>query len=128
MRTAVLDASALLAFFSNEPGSEQVAQLIMDGVIMSTVNLSEVIAKLSEANVPEQVIHKSLDLLGIEIIAFDVNHAYKAGLLRLATKTFGLSFGDRACLALAQHFTLPAVTADKTWVKLTLGITVQLIR
>ena len=128
MNTAVLDASALLAFFNNETGSDQVAQLIMNGVIMSTVNVSEVIAKLNEANVPEQVIHESLDLLGINVIAFDMNCAYQAGLLRSTTKVFGLSFGDRACLALARNLNLPAVTADKTWMKLTVDITVQLIR
>jgi ribonuclease VapC len=128
MGTTVLDASALLAFLNKEVGSEQVAQSIMDGAIMSTVNVSEVIAKLSEANMPEETIHEALDLLGIETIDFNMACAYQAGLLRPMTKTLGLSFGDRACLALAQHFSLPAVTADKTWQKLTLGINVQVIR
>ena len=128
MGTAVLDASALLAFLNKEAGSGQVARSIMDGAIMSTVNVSEVIAKLSEANMPEDAIHESLELLGIETIDFNMTCAYQAGLLRPITKTLGLSFGDRACLALAQHLRLPAVTADRTWQKLTLGITVQVIR
>lgn len=128
MGTAVLDASALLALLNIEAGSEQVAQSIMDGAIMSTVNVSEVIAKLSEVNVPEETIHETLDSLGIKTIDFDMANTYQAGLLRPMTKTLGLSFGDRACLALAQQLRLPAVTADRTWQKLTLGITVQVIR
>jgi ribonuclease VapC len=128
MRTAVLDASALLAFLGDEIGSEQVARAIMDGAIMSTVNVSEVITKLSEVNIPEEVMHETLDLLGIETIAFDMTCAYQAGLLCPMTKALGLSFGDRACLALAQHLKLPAVTADRAWQKLTLSITVQVIR
>jgi PIN domain nuclease of toxin-antitoxin system len=128
MRTAVLDASALLALFNAEVGSEQVARSIMDRAIMSAINISEVIAKLSEVNIPEEVMHETLDLLGIEIIAFDMTCAYQAGLLRSMTKALGLSFGDRACLALAQHLRLPAVTADRTWQKLTLDIGVQIIR
>ena len=123
MGTAILDASALLALLNNEAGSEQVAHSIMDGAIMSTINVSEVIAKLSEANMPEEAIHETLDLLGIETITFDMTCAYQAGLLRPMTKALGLSFGDRACLALAQYLGLPAVTADKNWQKLTLGIT-----
>lgn len=128
MGTTVLDASALLAFLNNEVGSEQVARAIIAGTIMSTVNVSEVIAKLGEANMPEDMVHETLDLLGIETIDFDMTCAYKAGLLRSMTKALGLSFGDRACLALAQYHRLPAVTADRTWQKLVLDITVQVIR
>jgi PIN domain nuclease of toxin-antitoxin system len=34
----------------------------------------------------------------------------------------GLSFGDRACLALAMKLKLPAVTADQAWSKLDLPV------
>ena len=128
MGNAVLDASALLAFLNNEGGSEQIAQSIVDGAIMSSINVSEVIAKLSEAHMPEEAIHEALDLLGIETVVFDMTCAYQAGLLRPMTKALGLSFGDRACLALARHLSLPAVTADRAWQKLALGIAVQVIR
>lgn len=36
----------------------------------------------------------------------------------MTTKEFGLSLGDRACLALAGIKNLPVVTADKQWDKL----------
>lgn len=52
----------------------------------------------------------------------------KVGVLRPPTKHLGLSLGDRACLTLAQHLDLPALTTDRTWEGLSLGITVQVIR
>ena len=41
----VVDASAVLAFVNNEPGSEAV-ESVLDNAIISTVNLAEVGAKL----------------------------------------------------------------------------------
>ena len=39
------------------------------------------------------------------------------------------SFGDRACLALAARFEVPAVTADRSWNDLPeIGVAVRLIR
>jgi ribonuclease VapC len=128
MSKVVLDASALLALLNEEPRSEQVATLIEEGAAMSTVNLSEVVAKLSEAGMPEEAIHEALDALGITMVDFDSASAYKAGLLRLATKKSGLSLGDRACLALAQQLGLPAVTTDRVWETLSIGITIQIAR
>ena len=45
MSSWVLDASALLALLNREPGSEKVVAALPDAV-MSSVNLSEVVAKL----------------------------------------------------------------------------------
>lgn len=47
MSQGVLDASALLALLNQERGSEGVAAIITDKAAMSTVNFSEVVAKLS---------------------------------------------------------------------------------
>jgi PIN domain nuclease of toxin-antitoxin system len=46
----------------------------------------------------------------------------------LSPATFGLSLGDRACLALARMRRLPAVTADRAWARLDLGIAIELVR
>ena len=46
MSSYVLDASALMALFHQEPGSDKVEQAIEDGAAISTVNLSEVASKL----------------------------------------------------------------------------------
>ena len=42
----VLDASALLAFWLDEPGGEVVEAAVVDGAAISTVNLGEALARL----------------------------------------------------------------------------------
>jgi len=124
----VLDASALLALLHQEPGSDKVVQAIEDGAAISTVNLSEVASKLNDLGVPEAVIEDAINALELTIVDFNVELAYKVGILRPLTRHVGLSLGDRACLALAQHLDLSALTTDHTWADLSLGITVQVIR
>ncbi len=128
MKRGVLDASALLALLNREPGSEQVASVVADGAAISAVNLSEVVAKLCEVDMPEAIVHDVLDLLGLEIVDFDTDQAYQTGLLRALTRHAGLSLGDRACLVLARQLDLPALTTDRVWESLTVGVTVQVIR
>lgn len=126
--SAVLDASALLALLQNEPGKDVVAAAIAAGAEMSAVNLAEVVTKLDERGLTPAEIQASIVPLGISISDFDNALAYATGLLRAATKAFGLSLGDRACLALAQKLSLPALTTDRAWSSLSLGITVTVIR
>lgn len=128
MSSYVLDASALMALFHQEPGSDKVEQAIEDGAAISTVNLSEVASKLNELGTPEKLIQTVINVLELNIVDFNTELAYKAGLLRPLTKRAGLSLGDRACLALAQNLNLPALTADRAWENLSLGIKVQVIR
>jgi ribonuclease VapC len=123
----VLDASALLALLNAEPGGQVVAEALPAAVI-SAVNLSEVVAKFCEAGMPEKAIYQALHPLGLAIEPFDEDQAYQAGILRVATRSAGLSLGDRACLSLAQKLGVPALTADKTWLELSIGVTVSAIR
>ena len=128
MTSYVLDASALLVLLKGETGSERVVEAITEGAAISAVNFSEVVGKLCEGGMPEEAIHESLDLLELDIVEFDMTLAYQAGLLRPHTRQAGLSLGDRACLALAQHLNLPALTADRAWKGLLPGLNVQVIR
>ncbi|HKV01746.1 MAG TPA: type II toxin-antitoxin system VapC family toxin [Ktedonobacteraceae bacterium] len=128
MSSYVLDASALMALFHQELGSDKVEQAIEDGAAISTVNLSEVASKLNELGTPEKLIQTVINVLELNIVDFNTELAYKAGLLRPLTKRAGLSLGDRACLALAQNLNLPALTADRAWETLSIGIKVQVIR
>jgi len=98
----VLDASALLALLNREPGHEEVARAIPRAAI-SAINLSEVVAKLSDSSMLEETIREALDGLALEVHAFGRDLAYEAGLLRTATKPRGLSLGDRACLTLGRY-------------------------
>ena len=127
MNDVVLDASALLAVLRAEPGAERV-EVRLEGAIIGAVNLSEVVAKLIEDGVPEPQIRFAIGRLELDLHAFDAEHAYIAGILRKATRAFGLSFGDRACLALARSLGAPALTADRSWSRLDLGIAIEVIR
>ncbi len=127
MNDVVLDASALLAVLRAEPGAERV-ELRLDGARIGAVNLSEVVAKLIEDDVPEAAIRRAIGRLELGVHGFDAEHAYLAGLLRGSTRAFGLSFGDRACLTLAQSLGAPALTADRSWSQLDLGIAIEVIR
>jgi len=123
----VLDASAVLALLNQETGSEEILQLI-DNAAISTVNLSEVIAKLAEAGIPEDEIKQILFHLNLEVILFNQEQALKAGMMRPATKSIGLSFEDRACLALGVILNQPVITTDRLWSNLNLGIEIRVVR
>ena len=123
----VLDASALLALLNGEDGAEAVAAVLPEAAV-SAVNISEVVAKLAEAGMPRKAIRDALQGLPLDVVPFDQEQAYEAGLLRPSTRGIGLSLGDRACLSLALRLALPALTADRTWQQLAVGAKVRLIR
>ena len=128
MSSAVLDASAVLALVKAEPGWEEIADAVTAGAAISAVNLSEVVAKLAESGQTEAAIRAALGRLGLEVSDFDEEQAYRAGQLRPLTRAAGLSLGDRACLALAARLDLPALTTDRTWQGLPVGVSVRVIR
>ena len=125
----VLDASALLAYFWQEPGSDRVEQALASGdALMSAVNLAEVLSKAADAGMTASDVTAMLERLTIEVVPFDTEQAKLAAALRPLTSKFGLSLGDRACLALAQQWGAVALTADRVWAKPNLDIRVELIR
>lgn len=131
--TAVLDASALLALLKGEPGAERVAEALEQGAYLSAVNLAEVLSKLAdwgEDPAEAQARMAQVGLLGaaVEVLPFTGEDALEVARLRALTRAYGLSFGDRACLALARRLGLPALTAERAWAELGLGIPVEIIR
>jgi len=123
----VLDASALLALLHAEPGAPRVAA-VLSRAKASSVNLSEVVAKLAEVGMPESEIHTALVGLGLEVVPFDEALAYRAGLLRPVTRALGLSLGDRAALALAMALDCPVLTTDQQWQAVEAPVVVEIIR
>jgi ribonuclease VapC len=131
--TAVLDASALLALLKGEPGAERVAEALERGAYLSAVNLAEVLSKLAdwgEDPTEAQARMAQVGLLGaaVEVLPFTGEDALEVARLRALTRAYGLSFGDRACLALARRLGLPALTAERAWAELDLGIPVEVLR
>ena len=97
---------------------------------MTAVNLGEVVGGLVRAGMEETDIREALRVLSTDWIAFDDDLAYATGLLITATRTAGLSFGDRACLALAKRLGAKALTADRAWAKVApaIGVEVEFVR
>jgi ribonuclease VapC len=129
MTGVVLDASALVALLRREPGWEKV-EAMLDGAVISTVNLAEVVGFLARKGATEEAIRAVLTRVAIERADFDDQLALHAGLLEPLTRAAGLSLGDRACLALADRLGLPAITTDRAWagVAESVGVPVHVIR
>ena len=129
MTHAVLDASALLALLLDEPGAGRVTALLDDAAI-SAVNLSEVVSQYARRGIAVSEIRRMLSLFSIQVIPFDDALAFDAGLLVPKTKSAGLSLGDRACLALALQLGATALTADRSWSRISraIGVEIELIR
>lgn len=98
----------------------------MPDAALSAVNLSEVVAKLADLGVNERELRAGLDL-GMTVVPFGAAMAYEAGFLLPKTRSLGLSPGDRACLALAARLGLPALTADRAWGRLHLGVEIRIM-
>lgn len=118
MSKIVLDSSALLALIFNENGADIVRAVAQAGV-MSTVNLAEVVTKLVDHGMSSDEAGELLSPMNIEYAPLSENQALICAGLRGATRSRGLSLGDRACLALARERGLKAMTADSAWMGLT---------
>ena len=124
---AVLDASAVIAVIANEPGAEVVLPLLFSSA-MSPVNLAEVLQWAARRGDDIDSLHDDLVLGGVRIVPYSRDHSVDTARLFLDTRRFGLSLGDRACLALARDLRIPVVTADRRWAELDVGVVIRLIR
>lgn len=123
----VLDSSVILANMLQEPGGEVFGNLTEDFRI-STVNLAEIVSKLSERGQSLQIIQRAVSPLVDNSIDLSVSQAIQAGLWRKETKRFGLSMADRCCLALGLELGATVYTTDRAWAGLDLGVTIVVVR
>ena len=123
----VLDSSAILAVFLNEPGGEIVSPLL-EGALLSTVNLAEAHMRMVELGASAGHAWSRLQSVQCEICFFSDTQARMAAELRSITRPFGLSLGDRACLALGLQRKATVYTTDRIWKNLDLGIEIEVIR
>ena len=126
MPRVVLDASAILAVLFREPGAELVERYYLHAIV-SSVNLSEVAAKLCDRGMAAGDVAGLLSGLDLDVHVFDETQAFLAGFLREATRSQGLSIGDRACLALGITGGVAVVTADRIWSVISHRIGVRVI-
>lgn len=130
---AVLDASAFLAYLQDEPGGEVVADAIAGGAAISAANLAEVLSRAAAHGADPLRLLRRLTERGlidgaVEVEPLTTADAAEIARLRPLTKTAGLSLGDRACVALALRLGQPALTADRAWDGLDLGVELRQIR
>jgi len=123
----ILDASALLAMLFGEPGCDFVESR-GNGAVVSAVGYSETLAKLIDRGIELADAERLIGRLSLHIAAFDSEAAALAASFRRYTKQLGLSFADRACLALGLKTGFPVLTADRRWAEVPGQVKVELIR
>lgn len=127
MNSVVLDASALLAFIHREPGSDLVLSKL-SGSVMSAVNYAEVLKKLVERGATLEAARQQVNYLPVIIRPFDRAQAFETAAIWPVAKEFGLSLGDRACLALGLIEGATVFTADTQMAATNLPVKVKLLR
>ena len=128
MNEVVFDASAILALLQHERGAEKLTVEIRKNAVVSAVNLAEVQSKLvKKGHDPEEAWGDTLSTM-IEVEPFTCDQARIAGDLITTTEKYGLSLGDRACLALAIALGAPVYTTEQLWKNLKVGVPIHVIR
>jgi PIN domain nuclease of toxin-antitoxin system len=140
----ILDASAYLAYALDEPGAEAVEAAMVQGAVMSVVNLAEVLTVVTrerrdpgislvptgvfggerfidpgELRIGPDVREMAIVTMGLPG-AFDLENfgpadAVAAAMLWQLCQGKAQSLGDRACLSLGQRLGSPVLTADRAW-------------
>ena len=128
MNEVVLDASAVLTVIQHERGAERLTADVLVNAVISTVNLAEVQSKLVKNGFsPAQGWNDALELVP-NVEPFTSDHARIAGDLIATPEPYGLSLGDRSCLALAIELRAPVYTTEQAWRNLKVGIPIHVIR
>ena len=132
MNRSVLDASALLAYLNDEPGADVVEKALAAGSAIGTVNWAEVLSKAMETGIAPETLATELEKRGIlgntlDVLPLTIEDSMEIARLRPLTKSFELSLGDKACLALGKRLRIPILTADRIWAEVP-GVHVTVIR
>ncbi len=122
----VVDASAVLAVCKQEAGAAEARQKMRGGFI-SAVNLSEVYYKASQFG-KRRIADAIIQTAELDVVPFDRELAMMAADLAAVTRGKGISFADRACLALGLKTNAPILTADNGWKKLELSVELVMFR
>ncbi len=128
MAERVLDASVLLAVAKSESFDAALLS-VLEGAVLSCVNYTEVVSRLWDLSIrPDSAPVSALFGLLDRIEPFNLAQSQVAADLRPKTRHVGLSFGDRACLALALELDAEVYTADAAWLRVDVGCRIHLIR
>jgi ribonuclease VapC len=124
----ILDASALLVFLLSEPGEDRVAEALLNGATMSTLNFAEVASRYVARGAGGRA-ETLLRRLPISLVAVDEDLAEQSAHLASHALAGPLPLGDRVCLALGQRMEMTILTADPSWlaVAVRVGARVELV-
>ena len=121
MTPSVIDSSVILAVLRAEK-IDSFAYSVIDGGIVSTVAIAEIYTKVVDWQVISDADVQKLLFTLDSIEPLSLAQAQLAGRLREKTSKFGLSLGDRACLALAIELGADVYTTDRAWSQLSVGL------
>lgn len=110
--TVVIDASVVLAWLQDEPGSDEAEPLLTEGII-GAANWSEVLQKARQHGAEPGAVGWLLSSFGVRVAEVTATDAERAA--ELWSRASSLSLADRLCLALALRLQLAAATADSEW-------------
>jgi len=128
MNEVVFDASTMLASLNHERGEEKITPDLLARSVASTVNLAEVQSKLvKRGGDPDEAWEDALSAVAA-VEPYTGEQAKIAGSLITTTERYGLSLGDRSCLALAIALNAPVYTTEQVWKNLKVGIPIHVIR
>jgi ribonuclease VapC len=119
-----IDSSAFVASVLGETGWE-IAKPDIDAGIMSLINVAESVSVLMRKGFSYLDAVDAIETSEMKFHVPSLSDAYEAAKI---VHTPGLSLGDSFCLALAKSLKTSAVTADRMWAELNLGVAVELIR
>lgn len=123
--TTVVDASAVLAWLQDEPGSDEAEPMLMEGII-GAANWSEVLQKSRQHGADHVLVGMLLASFGLTIAEVTAADA------RLAADLWqpgsALSVADRLCLALGKRLGCAVATADAAWATANAGPVVHIVR
>jgi ribonuclease VapC len=124
----ILDASALLVFLLSEPGEDRVAQVLLSGATMSTLNFTEVVSRYV-ARGASRGAETLLRRLPVSLVAVDEDLAEQSAQLAHIALAGPLPLGDRICLALGQRMEMTILTADPSWLAIAtrVGARIELV-
>ena len=111
--SAVLDASAILAFLQDEKGADLVEGALTADARCGAANWSEVAQKVLSTG-RDWTLARAL-LLSYEVMIEPVVADDAEWAARHWRRGDGLSLADRLCLALGERLEADVITADRAW-------------
>jgi PIN domain nuclease of toxin-antitoxin system len=127
-REVIVDSSAIIALAKGEFGADAIVPNYLGRGLISAINLAEFVQVLRRFDMDPESYLRSFEQTGMRTIPDDAVRARVAGNLERETSRWGLSLGDRFCIALAMEKRLPVLTTDRIWQDAGLGIEIILAR